>query len=464
MSPATQEIPIATALGHWLGELDSASLPPEVIRACADTVIDTLALSIAAKDTDYARALRESWTAQGSCTVLGSDISLDAASAAMINGTTAHGEDFDNTFEGCPVHWGTVIVPAVIATAEAHKLDGPQTLVGLAVGGELMCRLGLLAQKGVHAAGFHPTAVLGAMGATAGVAAALRLTPEQTANALGIAGSMASGIIEYLADGTWTKRMHAGWAAQSGIRAASMARAGFTGPATVFEGTHGLLHGFAPSVTPEFETLGGELGTSWHVARTAFKPYACGTMTQPFIDCAKRLGDRVDVKDIVALHCRVGEGTVHRLWEPIELKRSPPNPYAAKFSTPYCIAVGFLRGNAGLAEFTDEAVADSAVLDLARRVSYEIDPDDEYPRNYSGYIAATLADGTTVEELQPFLRGGSRDPMSREELVAKSAANIAYGGFDAQLAHRVAAFADSLGDTSSTDTVDTTLREALAPA
>jgi len=463
MSSTTPHEPIATELGAWLEELDSTSLPRDVARACADTVIDTFGLSIAARDTDYVSALRESWTAPGPCTVFGSDKRLDAASAAMINGTAAHGEDFDNTFEGCPVHWGAVVVPAVIAAAEAHRLSGPQTLIGLAVGGELMCRLGLLAQKGVHTAGFHPTAVLGAMGATAGVAAALRLTREQTANALGIAGSMASGIIEYLADGSWTKRMHAGWAAQSGIRAASMARAGFTGPATVFEGTHGLLHGFAPSVTPDFETLRGELGETWHVARTAFKPYACGTMTQPFIDCAKRLAERVEAAAIVSLHCRVGEGTVHRLWEPIALKRKPPNPYAAKFSTPYCIAVGFVRGNAGLAEFTDEAVRDPAVLDMANRVSFEINPDDEYPRNYTGSISATLTDGSIVEELQPYMRGGSRDPMSREELVAKCAANIAYGGVDARVADTVAEFADSLGEASNSDTIDRALGKALAP-
>ncbi|MDH3508816.1 MAG: MmgE/PrpD family protein [Gammaproteobacteria bacterium] len=464
MSSTTPHAPIATELGAWLESLDSTRLPRDVERACADTVIDTLGLSIAARNSDYVNALRESWTALGPCTVFGSDKRLDAASAAMINGTAAHGEDFDNTFEGCPVHWGAVVVPAVIAAAEAHRLSGSQTLIGLAVGGELMCRLGLLAQKGVHTAGFHPTAVLGAMGATAGVAAALRLTRDQTANALGIAGSMASGIIEYLADGSWTKRMHAGWAAQSGLRAASMARAGFTGPATVFEGTHGLLHGFAPSVTPDFETLRGGLGETWHVARTAFKPYACGTMTQPFIDCAKRLAERVEAAAIVSLHCRVGEGTVHRLWEPIALKRKPPNPYAAKFSTPYCIAVGFVRGNAGLAEFTDEAVRDAAVLDIANRVSFEIDPDDEYPRNYTGSISATLTDGSVVEEFQPYMRGGSRDPMSREELVAKCAANIAYGGVDARVADAVADFADSLGEASNSDTIDRALGKALAPA
>src|SRR5690606_31098070 len=106
-----------------------------------------------------------------------------------------------------------------------------------------------------------------------------------------IAGSMASGLIEYLAEGTWTKRMHAGWAAQSGIRAALMARAGFLGPRTVLEGQHGFFHGFAPARPPDFDPLLDGLGESWLLTAIAFKPYACGTMTQPFIDCAIRLAE-----------------------------------------------------------------------------------------------------------------------------------------------------------------------------
>jgi 2-methylcitrate dehydratase PrpD len=434
----------AARLAAWIAATDPRALPGNVGNACADTLIDTLGLSVAARDTDYVAALNRSWTTAGRCTVLGWETRLDPASAAMINGTAAHGEDFDNTFEGCPIHWGAVIVPAVLAAAEESRSSGAQVLRGLAVGGELMCRLGLVAQKGVHAAGFHPTAVLGALGATAAVAATLELTEAQTVNALGIAGSMASGIIEYLADGSWTKRMHAGWAAQSGIRAALMGRAGFTGPATVFEGTHGLLHGFAPSVSPDFDILHAELGTRWHVERTAFKPYACGTMTQPFVDCAIRLAARVDAGAITALRCNVGEGTVHRLWEPLALKRRPPNPYAAKFSTPYCIAVGFVRGDAGLAAFTDEAVRDPAILQLAARVSYVIDPNDEYPRNYSGRIEATLAGGGTLEERQPHLRGGSREPMSRSQLNAKCAANVVYAGCEAELAERITEFANAV--------------------
>jgi len=437
---------VAGLLAEWIQTLDVDQIPQDVVRASADTVIDTIGLSIAARHTDYVQALREAWPGEGPCTVLGWPEKRDPASAAMINGTAAHGEDFDNTFEGCPVHSGTVIVPAVLAAAQAQGLSGREALKGLVVGIEIMCRLGLVVQKGVHTAGFHPTGVLGAMAATAGVAAASNLAPRATVNALGIAGSMASGIIEYLADGTWTKRMHAGWAAQCGVRAVAMARAGFSGPATVFEGRHGILHGFAPTVTPDFEILTGALGDVWQGSRAAFKPYACGTMTQPFVDCAVRLAAAVSADEIVSLTCRVGEGTVHRLWEPLAQKQRPPNAYAAKFSTPYCVAVGIVRGDAGLAEFTETCVSDVAVLDMARRVSYEIDPDDEYPRNYTGWIRATLTDGRIVEEVQPHLRGGSRAPMSRDELLAKCSANISYGGLDPALAGRLAGFADGLAN------------------
>src|SRR6185503_6572473 len=197
----------------------------------------------------------------------------------------------------------------------------------------------------------------------------LGLDASDIASALGIAGSMASGIIEYLAEGTWTKRMHAGWAAQSGIRAALLARGGFRGPRTVFEGVHGLYRAFGPSVPPNFEQLLNGLGTRWLMPSIAFKPYACGTMAQPYVDCAIRLAeDGVREDDIADILCEAAQGTVPRLWEPLAMKQRPPTPYAAKFSTPFCIAVGFLYRDAGLAHFDEEQIQDPHVLGLAGKV------------------------------------------------------------------------------------------------
>src|SRR6185437_12853302 len=134
----------------------------------------------------------------------------------------------------------------------------------------------------------------------------------------------------------------------AGIRAALMARAGFKGPRTVLEGTHGFFKAFAPSRAPAFSPLLDRLGEHWLMRDIAFKPYACGTMTQPYIDCAIALAERgVAADQIVEITCKVGEGTVHRLWEPLAVKHAPPTPYAAKFSTPLCMAVGFFDRRAG---------------------------------------------------------------------------------------------------------------------
>jgi 2-methylcitrate dehydratase PrpD len=254
---------------------------------------------------------------------------------------------------------------------------------------------------------------------------------------------MASGIIEYLAEGASTKRMHAGWSAQAGIRAALMARGGFAGPRTVFEGTHGFFKAFAPSRAPDFTPVLENLGKSWLMNGIAFKPYACGTMTQPFIDCAMALARRgVDAKDIRDVVCEVGEGTVHRLWEPLAVKHAPHTPYAAKFSTPFCMAVGFFDRRAGFEQFTEARIHDPEVLALAGKIRYEIDPQNPYPKNFTGHLRATLADGSVIEERQPHMRGGVHDPLSTEELQAKFVDNARYGGWDITKADALRAWAD----------------------
>ena len=161
----------------------------------------------------------------------------------------------------------------------------------------------------------------------------------------------------------------------------------------------------------------------------AFKPYPCGTMTHPYIDCARRLGRRVKADDIVEMVCDVGEGTVHRLWEPLAAKQHPANGYAGKFSTPYCIAAGFVRGNVALSDFTDDAVRDAAVLALAAKVRYRIDPQNPYPKNFTGHIRATLRDGSVVEEHQPHMRGGAHEPLTRADIEEKFLLNARHGGW-----------------------------------
>jgi len=431
-------VTLAEDIGAFAAATKPKALPAAARATIVRLIYDVAGLCVAARKTGYVAAARASAASHGNATAIGHDGGFGPYDAALINGTAAHGEDYDDTFEGGPVHAGAVVVPAVLAAAEHRGLAGDAVVKGIATGVEIMCRMSLVAPQATHKACFHPTAIFGAPAAAVGVAAALGLAPAEIARAIGIAGSLASGIIEYLADGSSTKRLHAGVAAQSGIRAALLAENGFTGPATVLEGRHGFYRAFAPSRTPDFAPLTDGLGMRWMLETVAFKPYACGTMTQPFIDCAIELArSNVKAEDIVSMLCEVGEGTVHRLWEPLREKQAVPNGYAAKFSTPYCIAVGFLDGKAGFEQFTDERVRDPKVRALAATVSYAIDPDNDYPTNFSGHIRATLKDGTVREVRKPHMRGGAHEPLTDDEIRSKFLANLEFGGWDARRSNRL---------------------------
>src|SRR5689334_20643519 len=432
MNAGLPETSVAETLAEKIAALTADGLPAATARKCEDLLIDVVGLCVTARNEDYIKSALAGCDDDGPCTAIGHRRTLNAAGAAFVNGTAAHGEDFDDTFEGGPVHAGAVIVPAMLAACERHNPDGRMALIGIAVGTEVLCRLSLVVPKAVHKAGFHPTAIFGAMGAAAGVGAALGLNARQIVDALGVAGSMAGGIIEYLAEGAWTKRLHAGWAAQSGIRAALLARAGFVGPRTVFEGVHGLFHGFAHTTKGDYDALTGDFGTRWVTDTLAFKPYPCGTMAQPYIDCARRLAARgIQPEDVAEIVCEVAEGTVHRLWEPLADKQRPRNGYAAKFATPYLLASGFVHGGVGLGAFTDKAIRDVQVLALAAKVKFVIDPDNPYPNNYTGHIRTTLRDGSVVEERQPYLRGGAREPLTRQDVTDKFLLNADHGGWSA---------------------------------
>jgi 2-methylcitrate dehydratase PrpD len=425
------QVSVAEQLAERIVALRADRLPPAVRQKCQDLLVDVVGLCVTAHNQDYIKSALAGCDDDGTCTAIGHDRTLSSGSAAFINGTAAHGEDFDDSFEGGPVHAGAVIVPAVLAACERHKPAGAAALLGIAVGTETMCRLSTVVPKAVHKAGFHPTAIFGVMGAAAGVGAAVGLNAKQLVDALGIAGSFASGIIEYLAEGTWTKRLHPGWAAQSGLRAALLARGGFLGPRTVLEGVHGLFHGFAHTTQGDYAALTGDFGSRWVTEMLAFKPYPCGTMAHPYIDCAKRLAARgIKPGDVKELICEVAEGTVHRLWEPLAAKQRPPNGYAAKFATPFILATGFVRGSVGLDAFTDAAVRDADVLALSSKVRYVIDPNNPYPNNYTGHIRAVLNDGRVIEERQPHFRGGAHEPLTRADIEEKFAFNARHGGWD----------------------------------
>ncbi|MBI1992833.1 MAG: MmgE/PrpD family protein [Deltaproteobacteria bacterium] len=311
---------------------------------------------------------------------------------------------------------------------EALGASGKRVLEAAVAGMEVMCKVGLVAPGQFHARGFHPTALCATFGAAAAAGKLYKLESSRWTDAFGICGSQSSGIIEYLADGSWTKRLHPGWSAHGGIIAVLLARRGFRGPASVFEGRHGFYRAFGAGEEGANLDRLAELGKSWEIPRLAFKSYPCGSISHPYMDCALKLREKYSFRpeQIEEITCRVAEGTVHRLWEPIQEKQRPSSSYGAKFSLPYSVAVMLVRGKAGLEEFSDKAIRDPEILAVAQKVRYELDLTIDYPRHFSGHVRLRLKDGTVREESQPHPRGGLESPLPPEEIEEKFRANAAF--------------------------------------
>lgn len=441
------EVSLSEHMANAFSQWTLSTIPQSAQLVAIKDLIDMAGLCVSARQQDYVQQLVAAWDSDGPCTAFGHERSFDTAGAAVVNGTATHGEDFDDTLEGAPIRVGAMVIPAVLAVGERFNLSGERVLSGIIAGTEAVCRLNHVAAGFMHRAGFHPVGVIGALGAAMGAGTALGLQPKPLAMAMGVAGSFSSGIIEFLTDGAWTKRLHPGWAAQSGIRAALIAQQGFFAPRTILEGEHNFFRAFAPTATPDYSHVTEGLGQVFYMERIAFKPYACGTMIHPYIDCMIRLAEQnIQADDIESIVCPTGEGLVHRLWEPLAVKHAPPSGYAAKFSMPYCMAVGFFEKDAGLEQFTDAKAQNPKILQLARKISYKIDPNNEYPRNYSGHLRVLLKNGRQISVDQPHMRGGVREPLSLNDIINKFAANVSYGGWSAQRGQTLLTYLQDLPD------------------
>src|SRR5437899_1976823 len=404
-------------------------VPAPVVDKAKQLVLDIIGSCLASSQEEFGRAVLRATESLGGLpesTLIGAAARVGASHAVLANGTLAHGLDFDDTREDAIVHTGSVAVTTALAVGEALGASGRAVLEAMVAGVEVMCRVGLAVPGRFHARHYHPTSLAGSFAAAAVTGRLHGLTEDELVHAFGICGSQAGGIIEYLADGSWTKRLHPGWAAHAGVTAALLAQAGFTGPETVFEGAHGFYQAFAGGHDEtRLDDLLTSLGRRWEIEQLTFKPYPCGSIAHPYMDCALRLRERhrLAPDQIAEVRCRTASGPVERLWEPLGAKRTPPNGYAAKFSLPYLLAVILVRGRAGLAEFEDEAVRDPEVLGIASRVGYELDPTIDYPRQFVGHVAIQLRDGRRLEERQDHPRGGAELPMTGEELEAKFRGN-----------------------------------------
>jgi 2-methylcitrate dehydratase PrpD len=358
----------------------------------------------------------------GKATVIGSPHTTSPVWAALANGTSAHAVELDDVTTESSLHPGVAVIPPALALAEALGASPAKLLEAIVAGYEVTMRVGnALNPASAYARGFHPTGVAGVFGATMAAGRLLGLDTDALTRALGIAGTMAAGSLEYLSDGAWTKRLNPGWAGHAGITAAHLARAGFTGPTTVFDGRLGVLRAFTDAPNPE--RLLANLGSPLQVVRVSIKPYACCRYNHGLIDCVLQLKQAhgVTPADVQRIRLGVLSGGALLVADPIEQKRNPQSVVDAQFSAPYAAAVALVFGTGGIDAYAPDKLQDPTVRELMARTDCYRDPslDAEYPQKWPAVAEIRLKDGRVVSTRVEFATGEPENPVPREALIAK---------------------------------------------
>jgi 2-methylcitrate dehydratase PrpD len=391
---------VALALAEWSGALRWADLAADHQHAVRLWLLDTLGVILAAVDEPPGRAVLAVAGRQGGppeATVVGGAGRLPAAWATLAHGALAHVLDFDDTLPAPVVHPGSLVVPAALAVGEAVGADGAALLAAIAAGYELAARLGAPAGRRLHARGFHASGVVGPLVAAAVAAKLAGLSPRRTAEAMGLGGSMAGGLLEFLADGSWSKRLHPGWAGHGGVLASRLAAEGFPGPVSVVEGRHGLYAAFLGGAdADDLVAVTRDLGRVWTSRAVVPKLYPCAHVIHPFLEAALTLRRRhALVPDaIAAVRCRVAPWQIPIVCEPRASRVAPVTEYQARASLPFSLAAALVDGRVDLDTFRGGAIRRADLLALAARVVHAEAADVAH--DFAGVVTVETRDGRTL--------------------------------------------------------------------
>lgn len=438
---------LAERLGQFALDQTYDRLPDAVCHSVRQRTLDTLGIMVAATPLPTSRAVSNYATHQGGrpeAHAVGVAEALPAELAALVNGTLAHSLDYDDTHLPSVLHPSASVVPASLAVAQAAGRDGRELIAAIAVGLEICVRLGMAGYD--HEAcnntyfdrGQHATSICGTIGAAASAAVLLGLEADGVTSAIGIAVSMAGGVIEANRTGGTVKRIHCGWAAHSAISAARLAQHGITGPPTALEGRFGFFKAFLDGHY-DAEAIEAELGERWEVPGIFFKPYPANHFTHAGIDAALALrAQGVSLDEIDSLALGVAEPTVRTIGEPIEVKRAPATGYQAQFSGPYTVVAALLGGGGlglGLDDFTDALATDETRRRHMAKVDVvgQAECSEIFPNQFPAVLTARLHDGHELQHAVMSNRGGPQRPLSDQELERKFTDNAARRLNDADL-------------------------------
>ncbi len=424
---------ISETLGEFAAGLRDEDVPLEVRTRAKALILDAVGIAFASNHFDFAEKTFQGLSAlssHGGAPVIGRKERLPLRDAAVMNGFLIHGLDYDDTHVAGIVHPTASAFPTALAAATLAEASGKAMLTAFVLGIEASARIGAVAKGWFHQVGFHPTSLAGIFGCTLIAGRLFGLDANAHAMAQGVALSLASGSMEFLEDGAWTKRLHPGWAAAAGLTAAMLAKHGFIGPRRAYEGRFGLYksHLGPEEANCDYGLATAALGSIWELQNVATKPYPACHFAHACIDAALALRNEQQLRaeDIAHILALVPKEVITTVCEPVKNKQKPANGYDAQFSVPYLVATAFLRGRFGLPELEQEVLSDPAILALAQKVDYEADPNAGFPKYFSGELVVTMKDGRELSHREHQNRGCADRPLTMEEIRAKFRENAAF--------------------------------------
>jgi len=437
MSPKSD--PSLTAyVAEFITRTRAGRVPADVMHLGKRSILDGIGLALAGNRAESGRIVRSYLKTLGcrtdrGCTVIGTALKVPARFAAFANGIAIHADDYDDTqlavakdrVYGLLTHPTAPALPPVLALGEMGNRSGLDVLTAYQIGVEVETKVAEAIDPRHYDHGFHSTATIGTIGATAGAARLLDLDTEQTTRALGIGASQAAGLRENF--GTMTKPFHPGRACESGIVAAEFARLGWTATPAVLEANRGFFK--AAGGGYDAAAITGKLGQPWtfHFPGVSIKPHPSGSLTHPGMGLMLDLIRRHDIRPDAVARVRVG---TNRHMPNALIHHRPRNELQAKFSMEFCMAILLLERKAGLAEFTDRVVNRPNVRKMIERVEFGVHPEAEAAgyEKMTTIIDIELSDGHTVSGRADFGKGSPANPMSDAELADKFRECAAWGG------------------------------------
>ncbi len=416
-------ITLSEKLADFTLGLKFEDIPKEVLEHSKLLIMDTLGVSIASYDLEHARIVRDAVMGLhglSESTIWGTGTRTNMADAVLANAALIHGMDYDDTHVAGVVHPSASVVSTAFVVGEKTKANMDEIMTAIIVGWECIVRLALAAKGAFHDRGYHATGILAPFAAACTAGRLLKVSKGTLINTLGLCGSQAGALQEFLHDGSWVKKLHPGWGAHGAIYSLMMAERGFKGPQKVFEGEFGLWQshlGFVEGLTENFS----DFGEVWRMSEITFKLYPCCHFIHSFIDCILKIKaeNSFSPDDIQKIECRIGVRGSKIVCEPIEAKKRPTTEYGMKFSLPYIVAMAFLEGRVSPADIDVAQIKRLEVKALIDKIHCIADEAVDVPGHFPGWVKVHLKNGQEYIEEQKYERGSRANPIKNEDVITK---------------------------------------------